>query len=67
MEDLIKRDDVIKALDSNITVTGQENAEVIAQYLSIIIKRIRGIPSVDACEFKNIDKNTIIPTSEWDY
>ena len=47
MSDLIKREDVYKAIEVEIKVSGEDNAEAVRQALQSQLDNLAGIPSAD--------------------
>ena len=45
MDDLISRQAAIEALDGEISVTGEENAETVIRYVKLVAKRINRLPT----------------------
>lgn len=45
MSDLIERQAAIDAISCNITVTGRQNAELVAQTIGRFVDRIKALPS----------------------
>lgn len=47
MEDLIKRQDAIDAINCNIVITGKRNSEVVASTIGTFVDRIKALPSAE--------------------
>ena len=50
MDELIRKEDALNALDDKITVTGKENAIVFTDYVRRVARKINDLPSVKARE-----------------
>ncbi len=50
MDELIRKEDALNALDDEITLTGRQNAIIFTDYVRRVARKITGLPSVKARE-----------------